>query len=161
MKRILKIIGILLLIFVLYFVYDLSKTGTFRSIENSYQGQIESYDIPGAEDFAISYEDGFMIISSDDRAGRRDGKDYISGLYHMDLASKAITPLITSRDMEIYPHGIHMLQLDSAKYRLLVINHITKSTEGVSSLDTEAEHSIEEFTLEGKTLRFIKSHKDE
>ncbi len=161
MKRILKIIGILLLIFVLYFVYDLSKTGTFRSIENSYQGQIESYDIPGAEDFAISYEDGFMIISSDDRAGRRDGKDYISGLYHMDLASKAITPLITSRDMEIYPHGIHMLQLDSAKYRLLVINHITKSTEGVSSLDTEAEHSIEEFTLEGKTLRFIKSHKDD
>jgi len=161
MKRILKILGVILLITVLFFLYDLSTIGTFRAIENSYEGGLESYDIPGAEDFAISREDGFMIISSDDRAGRRDGKDHVSGLYYMDLTTKAISPLITSDDMEIYPHGIHMLRLDSSRHRLLVVNHVTKSTEGVSSLDIHAVHSIEEFVLEGKSLRYVKSHKDD
>ena len=161
MKRLLKILGVLLLLAILFLVYDLSTIGTFRSIENSYQGSIERYDIPGAEDFAMSREDGFMIISSDDRAGRRDGKDVVSGLYYMDLHTKEITPLITSREMAIYPHGIHMLRLDSTQHRLLVVNHITESTEGVSSLDIHAVHSIEEFILEGKSLRHVKSHKDD
>jgi len=76
-----------------------------------------------------------MIISSDDRANRRDGNPYASGLYYMDLKTEDITPLITTQDMEIYPHGIHMSPLDTSRYRLLVVNHITTSNEGVSSLD--------------------------
>lgn len=147
------------MILLIIVVLDLKKTGVFRSIDNTYEGDMTSYDIPGAEDFTISREDGFMIISSDDRAARRDQESFVSGLYYMDLETEEITPLVTSKEMEIYPHGIHMIKTDSAKYRVLAINHISKA--GLGSADIHADHPIEEFILEGKTLRHIKSYRDD
>jgi arylesterase/paraoxonase len=50
------------------------SSGFFREIENSFSGSIEKrIPITGPEDLQISYEDDFMLISSDDRASRRDG----------------------------------------------------------------------------------------
>ena len=115
MKRFLKIFFFLLAILIVGFLYIASTTGFFRSIDNTYDGSIKNYQVPGAEDFAISREDGFMIISSDDRAARRDGLPVSGGLYYMNLKDSNPTPVLLKPDKEIelYPHGISMIRLDS------------------------------------------------
>lgn len=148
----------------LYALYTCVTTGFFRSIDNTYEGAVRSIDIPGAEDFAISRTDGFLIISSDDRAGRRDGKETVNGLYFMDLNDAEAQPRLmrAQPDVPLFPHGISMIQLDSNTYRLLVINHITSGSEAVSSMDPNTVHSIEEYRLsrDGQ-LTHIKTHKDD
>ena len=163
MKKAIKVILILLVLFILYALYICVTTGFFRSITNSYSGEITSIEISGAEDFAISRTDGFLIISSDDRAGRRDGIETVNGLYYMDLKSGANNPVLlrAQNDVPLYPHGIHMVRLDSNTHRLLVINHVTSGADAVSSMDLNAVHSIEEYTLRDQTLTHVKTHKDD
>ena len=86
MKKALKIIGLLLLLFVIYVLYIFNDTGFFRKIENSFAGKIEKkIALPGVEDMQISYEDNFILLSSDDRASRRDGKTQQGHLYYICL----------------------------------------------------------------------------
>ena len=154
MKTLLKILGIIILVILGFALYVCATTGFFRSIENTYSGSSVSVKVPGAEDFAISREDGFLIISSDDRAARRDGKPVISGLYYMDLTNGLNMPMIlkAEKDVPLFPHGISLYQLDSNSYRLLVVNHVTTGKEAVSSMDPETYHSIEEYHLQGTQL---------
>ncbi len=164
MKKVLKVLLIILILVVLYALYTCVTTGFFRAIDNTYDGEITSIHIPGAEDFAISRTDGFLIVSSDDRAGRRDGKETVNGLYFMDLNDARTQPRLmrAQPDVPLYPHGISMIQLDSNTYRLLVVNHVTTGTEAVSSMDPNTVHSIEEYRLKSDgQLRHIKTHKDD
>ena len=164
MKRVFKVFLILIVLLVLYALYICSTTGFFRSISNSYTGDITSVNIPGAEDFAISRTHGFLIISSDDRAGRRDGKETVNGLYFLDLHDPKARPRLmrAKTDVPLFPHGIAMYQLDSNTYRLLVINHVTSGSEAVSSMDPNTVHSIEEYRVsrDGE-LSHVKTYKDE
>ena len=163
MKKALKLLLILFLPVILFALYTFITTGFFRSIDNTYEGAVTSVNIPGAEDFAISRSDGFLIISSDDRAGRRDGKQTVNGLYFMDLNDAQAQPrLIRAQpDVPLFPHGISMVQLDSNSYRLLVVNHVTTGTQAVSSMDPNTVHSIEEYRLTSDgELTHIKTHED-
>ena len=137
--------------------------GFFRKIQNSYEGSIQNVQVAGAEDFAISREDEFMFISSDDRAARRDGKEVISGLYYMDLTSNQYLPKLVraEKDIPLFPHGISMIAIDSGVYRLLVVNHVSSGDEAVTSMDINAVHSIEEYIWQDSTLTFIQTFKDE
>ncbi len=163
MKRFLSIIGVLTLFLIVWALYICATTGFFRSIENSYSGTVEKVSVPGAEDFSISRKDGFLIISSDDRAARRDGRSFTSGLYYMDLNSTDRKPefLEGSNTIPLFPHGISMFQLDSNTYRLLVVNHVTSGSEAVSSMDPDTRHSIEEYTLRDKVLTHIQTFANE
>lgn len=139
---------LLLLAFVLY---TFSSTGFFREINNT-----ESYEViaeiplKGAEDLTISYTDRFMIISQDDRAGRRDGSPSKGALYYLDLDSGDFKPKKISANytFPFYPHGISMLKLDSAHYQLLVVNHARR-------------HSIVKFELFGDSLVYIATYRDD
>ena len=105
----------------------------------------------GAEDFTISYEDGFMIISQDDRAGRRDGSPSQGHLYVLDLDSGDFQPkkLTGNYKLPFYPHGISLLKLDSAHYQILVVNHARGQT-------------IEKFELFGTdSLIYIATYRDD
>lgn len=159
MKTLFKIIGVLILLFILLALYICATTGFFRSIENTYSGPIVKINVPGAEDFAISREDGFLIISSDDRAARRDGRPVTSGLYYMDLrdGQNNAVFLRTVNDVPLFPHGISMKKMDSATYRLLVVNHVTSGEEAVSSMDPDTKHSIEEYELKDSILKHIQT----
>ena len=160
MKTFLKILFVLLILLVGYALYVMGSTGFFRSIENTYSGSIIQYDVPGAEDFAIDRDEGFMIISSDDRAARRDGNTVNSGLYYLNLKEPNAQPKLikATNDVPLYPHGISMHKIDSGIHRLLVVNHVTASEEAVSSLDPEAKHYIEEYLFKYDTLTHITSH---
>jgi len=156
-KKIFGILGLLLLFLIVFIVYVMVTTGFFRSIENKFNGElVTKINIPGAEDFALSREDNFLIISSDPRKLDENGKPGKGGLYYMDLNTTNYEPQLLTGNLgrEIYPHGIHMIKLDSAKYRLFVINHVPK--EGSVALNhLEKNHYVEIFDLENKVLTFV------
>ncbi len=146
MKKILKVVLGFFLILVLYVLYILYTTGSFREIENKFAGEVMmKVPIVGAEDMQLSMEDQFMIISSDDRAGRRDGKPQQGGLYLLDLKNPLAAPrLLTNKNnvsTPFYPHGISMIKIDSAKYKIYAINH-----------PDEKVHMIESCILENGVL---------
>jgi len=162
MKNILKALGIMLLLLIAFVLYITATTGFYRSIDNTYTGAIQSVDIAGAEDFAIDRAAGFLIISSDDRAARRDGDQVPGALYFMglDTASSGPIRLEIDKEIELYPHGISMIRIDSHTHRLLVVNHVSSSDAAVSALDPAAVHSIEEFILRDTALIYVESHID-
>lgn len=162
MKKFLLYFGLILLALALYILYTINSVGFFRTVENTYEGSLTNVMIPGAEDFAISRTGEFLIVSSDDRAGRRDGLMKESGLYWMDLSDKGKTMrrLKAQNDVTLFPHGISMIQLDSNIYRLLVVNHVSTSDEALGSLDLDTKHSIEEYRLEGQKLTHVKTFSD-
>ena len=146
MKKLVKGVLGVILILVLYVFYILYTTGSFREIENKFAGQIMmKVPIVGAEDMQLSREDEFMIISSDDRAARRDGNAKQGGLYYLDLKNPLAAPrLLTNKDnasTPFYPHGISMIKIDSAKYKIYAINHPDENV-----------HMIESFILENGVL---------
>jgi len=146
MKKILKFAFGILLVLIVFVFYTLYTTGFFREIEHKFAGEIMmKVPIVGAEDMQLSREDQFMIISSDDRAGRRDGNAQQGGLYFLDLKNPMATPrLLTNQDnasTPFYPHGISMIKIDSAKYKIYAINH-----------PDEKVHLIESFILENGVL---------
>ncbi|MEP0985828.1 hypothetical protein [Ekhidna sp.] len=151
MKKVLLTLLILILIIAAFVFYTFSSTGYFREVNNT-----ESYsviaEIPmkGAEDFTISYEDGFMIISQDDRAGRRDGSATQGHLYYLDLDSGDLKAKKLTADYKLpfYPHGISLLKLDSSHYQVLVVNHARGQT-------------IEKFELFGDSLVYMATYRDE
>ncbi|MEQ9466844.1 MAG: hypothetical protein RLN88_05495 [Ekhidna sp.] len=150
MKKFLITLLAIVVLLSAFVLYTFSSTGFFREVNNT-----ESYEViaeipmKGAEDFTISYEDGFMIISQDDRAGRRDGNPNQGHLYYLDLDSGDFTPKKLTADYELpfYPHGISLLKLDSSKYQILVVNHARG-------------HTIEKFELYRDRLVHISTFKD-
>ena len=144
MKKILKVLGVLILLFVIYVLYIFNTTGFFRTIENSFAGKIEKkIALPGVEDMQISYEDNFILLSSDDRAGRRDGKPQQGHLYYIDLTDEKFQPVQLTTDFKkpFFPHGISMIRTGNQVYKVYAISH-----------QSETEHSIEVFNLYNDSL---------
>ncbi len=155
MKSLLKVVLGLLLVLALVVLYIFYTTGFFREINHEFAGQIMmKVPIPGAEDMQVSREDHFMIISSDDRAGRRDQQPEQGGLYFLDLKNPMSTPqLLTNREnasTPFYPHGISMIKIDSAKYKIYAVNH-----------PDEEVHLLESFILENGQLTADKIYVDD
>jgi arylesterase/paraoxonase len=151
MIKILKVTAILFLIIIAYVCYIFYSTGFFRKIENSFAGTIEKeIELPGVEDMQISYEDDFILLSSDDRAGRRDGNKAQGHLYYINLTNTKFQPVQLTTDLEIpfYPHGISMIGIAENRYRVYAINHF------------DGEHSIEVFELYNDSLTHIRTLQD-
>ena len=91
---------------------------------------------------AIARQDSFLILSSDDRAGRRDGKHKPGGIYFVDLRDPSLEPKKISENVSLplNPHGISLYKMDSINYRLWVVNHV------------RGMHSIEVFGLQRDSL---------
>jgi len=151
MKKFLFTLLVIALLIAAFVLYTFRSTGYFREVNNT-----ESYEViaeipmKGAEDFTINYEDGFMIISQDDRAGRRDGNPAQGHLYYLDLDSGNFQPrkLTAGHKLKFYPHGISLLKLDSAHYQILVVNHARG-------------HTIEKFELFGDdSLVYTTTYRD-
>ena len=159
LKKIASVLGILLLIIISYVVYVMVSTGFFRDIDNQFDGkQLAKIAIPGAEDFAISYDDDFLIISSDPRRVDDSGQPRPGALYFMDLKDDSFNPELISGNFDnpLYPHGISMIKLDSARYQLLVVNHVPKDG-NVDLNHLGKNHYIEVFELDGKKLTHIET----
>ncbi len=151
MKKTLRGIVILFLGLLCYVFYIFYSTGYFRKVENSFAGSIEKkVALPGVEDMQISYEDDFILFSSDDRASRRDGNTRQGHLYYMDLTNTKFEPIQLTTDLKIpyFPHGISMVRTADHLYRVYAINHVGN------------EHSLEVFDLHNDSLAHIQTLKD-
>lgn len=152
LRKISLFIGIPLLALVLFVLYTFWSTGFFKTItsENNFGPIYQTIDLPGVEDMAISRTDSFMILSVDDRAKRRSGSSGLHGLYWVDLRQEPFTPqpINLPSDLELYPHGISLIQTGPNQHQLAVINHVNGN------------HSIELFTIQNDTVRYSKSLQD-
>ena len=152
MKKFLLFLLLVLVLMGSFLAYIFSTTGFFRKVESSNDfGPIyQTIALPGVEDMAIARTDSLLILSVDDRAARREGKEGLKGLYLIDLRDPSFIPvsLTDQLDFPFFPHGISIFQLDSAKYGLMAINHV------------DGKHSVEHFILEGKNLTHQKTITD-
>ena len=148
MKKTILRLSIPLIILIAAGLYFFSLAGLFRKIDNRLDGKVwQQISIPGAEDITIAPKEQFAIISSDDRAARRDGKEVQGALYYADLKKEQLAPKVLTAgfDRPFFPHGISLLRLDSALYKIYAINHVGE------------QHSIEVFDLYGDSLVFVES----
>lgn len=131
--------------------YTMLSTGFFRKVPPFEGNPLSSFQLPGVEDLALSKKDSFMILSSDDRAARREGETKNGGLYYLDLKNKDSSPMLLTGliDRPFYPHGISMYPIDDATYRVWAINHPEVNL-----------HQIEVFDLVADSLIFIKTITD-
>jgi len=149
--KFLKVFGLILVLLLIYVFYIMSSTGYFRTIENQFDGKIvKKIAVPGAEDITISYDDQFALISSTARQDLRSGKASHGGLYYMNLKNNNFEAQLISASFQqpFYPHGISMVRIDSAHFKVYAINHVGH------------EHSIEVFQLRGNQLTHEETIKD-
>lgn len=140
MKKTLLILGVVILALGAFVFYIFYSTGFFREIEPSDARVDMLVKLPGVEDIEVSYEEDFMIFSSDDRAARRYRRPRQSGLYLFDFKNSKYKELTEQLNFAFFPHGITMHRLDSAVYRIWAINHAYRK------------HFIEVFDLYGDSL---------
>lgn len=136
-----RVIFILIALLLISFVaYTFISTGFFREVNNSEDYEvIATLPLSGAEDFTISYDDDFMLISQDDRGAFKDNRKRTGNLYYLSLKEDLLSPVQLQSTIPLYPHGISLLKIDSARYQLLVVNHYDQ-------------HTIERFELIGDSL---------
>lgn len=152
MKKFLLGLGAVLLLLLAYVFHIFSSTGFFRKIEPSFAGKLEKkIALPGVEDMQISYQGQFMLLSSDDRASRRDGQTRQGHLYYIDLKDPTFEPvqLTTNLDIPFFPHGISMIQTGEQTYQVCAVNHVNDH------------HTLEFFDLFGDSLVHTHTLSDE
>ncbi len=126
LKKILLSLFIIVLLAGGYFLSIMISTGFFRKIENQSYGEVvKEIALAGAEDMTIVYASGMVFISAYDRAGEKRGENPTGGIYVMDLNDPALTPIRLDDDLGegFHPHGISVLKVDSARYRMWIVNH--------------------------------------
>ncbi|MCP4457128.1 MAG: hypothetical protein GY816_03735 [Cytophagales bacterium] len=151
LKKTLITLLILIVAFVAYVYSILSSTGFFREIENkSYGSVFQEIPLVGAEDLTIDYESGLMVISAFDRKGAKKGENPTGGIYLLNLNQEPFetTRLTDGLGEGFHPHGISLYRIDSARYRLLVVNH------------QKGNHTLELFDLEDGELSHVRSYSD-
>lgn len=152
MKKLGKGIAVLFLALIGYVFYIFYSTGYFRSVANAFEGTIvQKVKLPGVEDMQIAYAEGFMLLSSDDRASRRDGNPKQGHLYYLDLTKPSFEPIPLTTDLKIpfFPHGISMIRTAEQDYKVYAVNHV------------DGKHYIEVFDLHHKRLTHIRTLEDE
>ncbi len=153
MKKLGLIILILLIGLSAFVFHIFSSTGYFREIENRNDfGPIYTeIDLPGVEDITIARDDSLVILSADDRAARRDGREVVAGLFLLDMPKDdfSLINLSEGLDFPFFPHGISIYPISPGKYSLMAINHV------------DGKHSVEKFVLERNSLTHIETIRDE
>ena len=148
MKKILITLAVIIISIFFYVLYIFYSTGFFRDIENTFNGAIERrIQIPGVEDLQISYEDHFILLSSDDRASRRNGANVQGHLYRIELTDTSFKPVQLTSDFNssFFPHGLSMIRVAPGIHKVFVINHVS------------GKHSIEVFELYKDSLAHVET----
>ncbi|MEO0570063.1 MAG: hypothetical protein AAF039_00060 [Bacteroidota bacterium] len=126
MRKGLKILLVLFIVVIAYIGYIFNSTGYFRKIENKMHGSVlKQIPIAGVEDITVDEDNDFAIFISYDRAAHRDGNPQKGAIYSMDLSQESmpVTKLSKNVQVDLLPHGISLIQMDSTRHRLWVANH--------------------------------------
>ena len=125
-KKILKIIGWIVLFILLFSLWMLQRMDTFKTITNNTPEVCESFAMSGsAEDIEIDYARGIAYLSIQDREALIKGKNTQGFIGKIDLNKKPyeLVSALTEQPEHLRPHGLS-LHIDKAgKRHLAVINH--------------------------------------
>ncbi len=148
-----KKLTVILLLAVIYFTGSLLiDAGTFKSVENFFEGEkLTVYEnMYGTEDMAIDRKNGLLFISSTDRRSQRAGKPSANdGIYLLDISSGGVPEKLPHTYAgEFHPHGISFLSKGEKSY-LFVVNH------------NGAGDFVELFQFTGDRLEHLRSWSDD
>lgn len=147
-----KKIVVILLLAVMYFTGSmLIDAGSFKVIENKFEGEVVRIynSMAGPEDLDIDEENGLIFISSMDRRLVRNGKESPNdGIYllHLD-SSEEPSKIPTTLKREFHPHGISFFKKNGKSY-LFAVNH------------TKDGDFVEAFRFENQQLNHMDTFED-
>ena len=127
-KRILKLIGLLVVIVAVGSLYVLNRGGAFRSIEPHFAGNCESLPLDAsAEDMTVDRERGYVYISYLDRQSlvKGDGSNVQGTIMRLDLNREplAVEDALLDKPSHLRTHGLSLYVDPAGKRSLFVINH--------------------------------------
>jgi len=125
-KRLLKIIGLVVLGVAAVSVFLLYRGGAFKNLESHYDGDCETLALDGsAEDIQVDRDRGLAYLSLIDRQSLVTGADAQGIIGRVDLNKRPLTvesALVATPD-HFRPHGISLFIDENGQRRLFVINH--------------------------------------
>lgn len=149
-KRLLKIVGALVLASIAVSVWLLARGGSFDAIEPHFAGNCEALPLEGSgEDILIDHERGYAYLSLLDRKGKIEGKDVQGGtVARIDLNQRpfvAVDALVT-KPGPLHPHGLSLYTAADGTRTLVVINHGARRGVDPEAVEIFTESAPGEFT---------------
>lgn len=126
LKRILAVVGVLVLVVAAGTLALLARGGAFRKIEPHFAGACEALPLEGSgEDIVIDRERGIAYLSLLDRRSVVQGKDVQGTVVRVDLNARPFTAVkaLATQPAAFRPHGMSLLVGPDGSRRLFVINH--------------------------------------
>jgi arylesterase/paraoxonase len=144
-KRILKILGVIVLVLAALTLWMLWQGGFFRTVEPRFAGVCESLPLDGsAEDIVVDRERGYAYLSFKDRLGTMKGSPAATAtLLRVDLNQYPYRaePALTREIPDISPHGLSLWTDADGQRTLMVINHPKERGEGPEKVEILREES--------------------
>lgn len=149
-----RILLILLSVIVIFVVKTLYNAGSFKTIENHFDGTTQRIDgIWGGEDITIDQTTGLAFVSSTDRwANILHHNDKRGDIFLLNLNNSSPKPInLTSKyaNPEFHPHGISLWISPQGKKYLFTVNHQFN------------ENTIEKFEFQDSLLVHLETFKDD
>jgi arylesterase/paraoxonase len=151
LKRILAVLGILVLLIGAATAWLLARGGAFRAISPHFAGTCTELPLEGSgEDIVIDRERGFAYLSHMDRLGGIAGKPVQGMVMRVDLNSRpfAAVPALASKPGHFRPHGMSLWIGADGERRLFVINHGAKRGVDPEAVELFRESAPGEFVHE-------------
>ncbi len=126
-KAILKLIGWLILISLVFTAVVAWRGNFFRQVESNFAGNCEALPLEGsAEDILVDRERGFAYISLLDRLGLVEGRDDVQGtvaLINLNAKTPASRVALLDKPAHFRPHGLSLYVDATGQRHLFVLNH--------------------------------------
>ena len=150
-KRLLAVIGILVLLVAAAILALLARGGAFRDIRPHFAGNCEALPLPGSgEDIVVDRERGIAYLSLLDRQSVVKGQDVQGMVVRVDLNSRPFTavPALAAKPTQFRPHGLSLYIGPDGQRRLFVINHGPKRGVDPEAVELFRETAPGEFAQE-------------
>lgn len=151
LKRLLGVIGVLVLLVAAASLALLARGGAFHDIRPHFAGSCEALPLPGSgEDIVVDRERGFAYLSLLDRRSVIKGENVQGMVARVDLRSRPFTavPALAAKPAQFRPHGMSLYIGPDGQRRLFVINHGQKRGVDPEAVELFRETSPGEFTQE-------------
>lgn len=125
-KRLLAVVGVLVLVVAGVTLWLLARGGAFRDIRPHFAGSCQALPLDGSsEDIIVDRERGIAYLSLHDRRSVVAGKDVVGTVARIDLNTRPFTVVgaLTSAPPALRPHGMSLYIGPDGRRRLFVINH--------------------------------------
>jgi arylesterase/paraoxonase len=160
LKRLLAVVGILVVVAGAATAWLLGRGGAFKSLEPHFAGRCEALPLEGSgEDILVDRERGIAYLSLLDRRSLVEGKDVQGTVARVDLNSRPFTAVsaLATQPAAFRPHGLSLYVAPDGSRRLFVINHGQERGVDPEAVEIFDETSPGEFT-HAETVRGAELH---